>query len=53
MVSYTRTDNLREAGQEAGMGVTTFKEKLDGSVTPMSHMLSVLLSGRYKEVHAS
>lgn len=40
------------AALTSGMGVNTFKEKFDGNMTPMSHMLKVLLSERYKEVHA-
>lgn len=40
------------AALTSGMGVNTFKEKFDGNMTPMSHMLKVLMSERYKEVHA-
>ena len=40
------------AALTSGMGVNTFKEKFDGNMTPMSHMLKVLMSDRYKEVHA-
>lgn len=40
------------AALASGMGVSTFKEKFDGNMTPMSHMLKVLMSERYEEVHA-
>ena len=40
------------AALTSGMGVSTFKEKFDGNMTPMSHMLKVLMSKRYEEVHA-
>ncbi len=36
----------------SGMGVNTFKEKFNGNMTPMSHMMKVLISKRYEEVHA-
>lgn len=36
----------------SGMGVSSFKHKFDGNMTPLSHMYKVLLSDRYKEVHA-
>ena len=40
------------AALTSGMGTSSFKEKFDGNMTPMSHMLKVLGSDRYKEVHA-
>ena len=40
------------AALASGMGVSTFREKFDGNMTPMSHMLKVLMSKRYEEVHA-
>ena len=40
------------AALTSGMGVSGFKEKFDGNVTPMSHMMKVLMSSRYEEVHA-
>ena len=40
------------AALASGMGVSSFKEKFDGNMTPMSHMLKVLLSERYADVHA-
>lgn len=40
------------AALTSGMGTSNFKEKFDGNMTPMSHMLKVLGSDRYKEVHA-
>ena len=40
------------AALTSGMGVSTFREKFDGNMTPMSHMLKVLMSKRYEEVHA-
>lgn len=36
----------------SGAGTASFKHKFDGNVTPMDHMLRVLMSDRYKEVHA-
>jgi len=36
----------------SGAGISTFKYKFDGNVTPMSHMLRVLNSKRYEEVRA-
>lgn len=46
------TAHQKGAALASGMGITTFKEKFDGNMTPMSHMLKVLMSDRYKEVHA-
>ena len=40
------------AALTSGMGVSTFREKFDGNMTPMSHMLKVLMGKRYEEVHA-
>ncbi|MBQ1492951.1 MAG: DUF2828 family protein, partial [Blautia sp.] len=36
----------------SGAGTAAFKEKFDGNVTPMSHMLKVLCGERYEAVHA-
>lgn len=36
----------------SGASTAAFTQKFDGNVTPMSHMLKVLNSERYKEVHA-
>ena len=36
----------------SGAGTAAFKEKFDGNVTPMSHMLKVLNGKRYEAVHA-
>ena len=44
--------NQKGAALASGMGTSTFKEKFDGNITPMSHMLKVLMSDRYKDVHA-
>ena len=44
--------NTRGAALCSGAGTASFKHKFDGNVTPMSHMLRVLMSDRYKEVHA-
>ena len=44
--------NQKGAALASGMGTSTFKEKFDGNMTPMSHMLKVLMSERYKDVHA-
>ena len=44
--------NTKGAALVSGAGTTSFKHKFDGNVTPMDHMLRVLLSDRYKEVHA-
>lgn len=46
------TAHQKGAALASGMGITTFKAKFDGNMTPMSHMLKVLMSDRYKEVHA-
>lgn len=44
--------NTKGAALCSGAGTASFKQKFDGNVTPMSHMLRVLMSDRYKEVHA-
>jgi hypothetical protein len=44
--------HTKGAALTSGASVTALKEKFDGNVTPMSHMLRVLMSDRYKEVHA-
>lgn len=44
--------NTRGAALCSGAGTASLKHKFDGNVTPMSHMLRVLMSDRYKEVHA-
>ena len=44
--------NTRGAALCSGAGTASFKHKFDGNVTPMSHMMRVLMSDRYKEVHA-
>lgn len=44
--------NTKGAALVSGAGTASFKHKFDGNVTPMDHMLRVLLSERYKEVHA-
>ena len=44
--------NTRGAALCSGAGTASFKHKFDGNVTPMSHMMRVLMSERYKEVHA-
>ena len=36
----------------SGMGMSTFQHKFDGNVTPMSHMLRVLMDKRYEKIHA-
>ena len=46
------TAHQKGAALASGMGISTFKHKFDGNMTPMSHMLKVLMSDRYKEVHA-
>ena len=46
------TAHQKGAALVSGMGVSSFKEKFDGNMTPMSHMIKVLMSDRYKEVHA-
>ena len=46
------TAHTKGAALVSGAGVASFKEKFDGNVTPMSHMLKVLNSKRYEEVHA-
>lgn len=44
--------DTRGAAMVSGAGTASFKHKFDGNVTPRKHMLRVLLSQRYKEVHA-
>lgn len=44
--------DTRGAALTSGAGMASFKAKFDGNVTPMDHMLRVLNSERYKEVHA-
>ena len=44
--------NTRGAALCSGAGTASFKHQFDGNVTPMNHMLRVLMSDRYKEVHA-
>lgn len=51
MQAPVRSDE-KGAALVSGMGTSSFKEKFDGNMTPMSHMLKVLMSDRYKEVHA-
>lgn len=46
------TANTRGAALVSGAGTAAMKEKFDGNVTPMSHMLRVLNSKRYENVHA-
>lgn len=36
----------------SGVSTASFTHKYDGNITPMSHMLKVLNSKRYEEVHA-
>lgn len=51
MQAPVRSDQ-KGAALVSGMGTSAFKKKFDGNMTPMSHMLKVLMSDRYKEVHA-
>lgn len=44
--------HTKGAALTSGAGTASFKHGFDGNVTPMSHMLRVLMSDRYKEVHA-
>lgn len=44
--------NTRGAALCSGAGTASFRHKFDGNVTPMKHMMRVLMSDRYKEVHA-
>lgn len=46
------TANTRGAALVSGAGTAAMKEKFDGNVTPMSHMLKVLNSKRYEAIHA-
>ena len=46
------TAHTRGAALTSGSSVCALKEKFDGNVTPMSHMLRVLLSDRYKAICA-
>ena len=53
-----KLETLKTAAEQAntalasGMGVSTFQHKFDGNVTPMSHMLRVLMGKRYEKIHA-
>lgn len=51
MQAPVRSDQ-KGAALVSGMGTSAFKKKFDGNMTPMSHMMKVLMSDRYKEVHA-
>ena len=46
------TANTRGAALTSGSSVSALKGKIDGSVTPMSHMLRVLESERYRKIAA-
>lgn len=46
------TANTRGAALVSGAGTASMKEKFDGNVTPLSHMLKVLKSPRYEVIHA-
>ncbi len=44
--------HTRGAALTSGAGVSAVREKFDGNVTPMSHMLRVLNGKRYEPIHA-
>ncbi|MBQ6715729.1 MAG: DUF2828 family protein [Clostridia bacterium] len=44
--------HTKGAALTSGASVHSLKEKFDGNITPMSHMLRVLLSKRYEPIHA-
>lgn len=44
--------STKGAALVSGASTTSFKHKFDGNVTPMDHMIRVLMSDRYKEVQA-
>lgn len=46
------TANTKGAALVSGAGTAAMKEKFDGNVTPMSHMLKILNSKRYENIHA-
>ena len=46
------TAHTRGAALTSGTAVASLKEKFDGNVTPLSHMLRVLNSVRYEPIHA-
>ena len=46
------TAHTRGAALTSGASVHSLKEKFDGNVTPMSHMLRVLNGKRYEPIHA-
>ena len=46
------TAHTRGAALTSGTAVASLKEKFDGNVTPLSHMLRVLNSKRYEPIHA-
>lgn len=46
------TAHTKGTALTSGASTASFKHEFDGNVTPMSHMLKVLHSKRYEEVHA-
>ena len=44
--------HTKGAALTSGASVHSLKKKFDGNVTPMSHMLRVLMSKRYEVIHA-
>jgi len=46
------TAHTRGTALTSGAGVHFLKEKFDGNVTPMSHMLRILNGRRYEPIHA-
>jgi hypothetical protein len=46
------TAHTRGAALTSGASVSGLKEKFDGNVTPLEHMLRVLNSPRYEAIHA-
>lgn len=46
------TAHTRGAALSSGASISAVREKFDGNVTPMSHMLRVLNGKRYEPIHA-
>lgn len=46
------TAHTKGTALTSGAGTASFKHKFDGNVTPLNHMLEVLMSERYQNVHA-
>ena len=50
--SSTNNLNTKDAALQSGASTHALKEKFDGNITPMDHMLRVLNGERYSMIHA-